>query len=624
MTGAALLGLALLGAGPTDRALEQPPFDPSRPGSHEAALELMSGAANRTFEAVLTQYDAYLQLRPDDVSTWIERCGLLRDAACGEDEGCPHWKEYERCADELEQRFPGAPAVEIYRLEEIWGEKAIEKGTALLDGIARFWEVKDVARIHQKLAQCYDVQKRAGLVLEHASHAMELDRSIDLTLIAARALEHLGRRDAAVHMLVSRPMRPEQYPLELQKVRMLADLGAFSEAEMELHLLGDPPEGQGDPLLEARIFSAVGRVVDARAALARAQQSPAAQWRARAIAQERFDLELAFGDPGSALAAYDELREKGSWDPLLRDRVRVAIHHPDAPWRARDALALLETLALLLAILCLPGLLLVPVHYVGLLRARRHPDRAPRATRFGLRQCWWMLVLLVFTQLPIFYMEGVPWLEDMFREDVSLVSARAPIPDHSLALALAMIAPLGLAGLVPILRRRDLALLGRGRWSWRRTIGMAIAWLVLVRVAALAWVALFPDLASHAMTAAVLPAKPASYTWQMVAAVRRVYGLPVLALTIVFAIPLFEEISFRGVLLQGLSRHLPAGFANAIQAGLFAAGHEQWGMFPILFGLALGAGSMARRSGGLAGPLLLHASNNALAFLVFARLPISG
>ena len=46
---------------------------------------------------------------------------------------------------------------------------------------------------------------------------------------------------------------------------------------------------------------------------------------------------------------------------------------------------------------------------------------------------------------------------------------------------------------------------------------------------------------------------------------------------------------------------------------LFTASHEAVGHYPFYFALALVAGWLAKRSGGLAAPLLLHAANNAVA-----------
>ena len=81
-------------------------------------------------------------------------------------------------------------------------------------------------------------------------------------------------------------------------------------------------------------------------------------------------------------------------------------------------------------------------------------------------------------------------------------------------------------------------------------------------------------------------------------------------------IPIAEEAGFRGGKLDALRRHLPAKWANVMQASLFALLHLEWTSWPTLFVMGLVTGSLRSRTGGLAAGILLHAINNALAYLV--------
>ncbi|WP_240057247.1 CPBP family intramembrane glutamic endopeptidase [Paraburkholderia azotifigens] len=78
------------------------------------------------------------------------------------------------------------------------------------------------------------------------------------------------------------------------------------------------------------------------------------------------------------------------------------------------------------------------------------------------------------------------------------------------------------------------------------------------------------------------------------------------------AVPVIEELVFRGGLLGGLSRHLGFRWSNVIQAVVFAAMHQDFRAFAYLFLLALVAGWLAKKTKGLAMPMLLHAVNNAI------------
>lgn len=95
-----------------------------------------------------------------------------------------------------------------------------------------------------------------------------------------------------------------------------------------------------------------------------------------------------------------------------------------------------------------------------------------------------------------------------------------------------------------------------------------------------------------------------------------------LALTVVVAAPLVEEIVFRGVLLSGLARRLPVGWAVFISALLFGAIHLPdfkfaWYPVPGLVMLGLAAGWLRVRSKSLWPAITLHATNNFVAVVMW-------
>ncbi len=94
---------------------------------------------------------------------------------------------------------------------------------------------------------------------------------------------------------------------------------------------------------------------------------------------------------------------------------------------------------------------------------------------------------------------------------------------------------------------------------------------------------------------------------------------PVLAvLTIVFAVPLAEEILFRGLLFGALGRWLRTGWVILVSSMLFAAIHFDSAFFLPLFFLGLVLGWARAKSGSLGLPLLIHIVNNGLAILALA------
>ncbi|MCX4148885.1 CPBP family intramembrane metalloprotease [Paraburkholderia madseniana] len=89
-------------------------------------------------------------------------------------------------------------------------------------------------------------------------------------------------------------------------------------------------------------------------------------------------------------------------------------------------------------------------------------------------------------------------------------------------------------------------------------------------------------------------------------------GIPLALLVLSVFVPVIEELVFRGCLLGGLSRHISFGWANVLQAAIFAGMHEDTRHFIYLFVMGLIAGWLTRKTKGLSMPILLHAINNAI------------
>jgi membrane protease YdiL (CAAX protease family) len=100
-----------------------------------------------------------------------------------------------------------------------------------------------------------------------------------------------------------------------------------------------------------------------------------------------------------------------------------------------------------------------------------------------------------------------------------------------------------------------------------------------------------------------------------------------LILNLVVAVPLFEEVVFRGLLQQGVKAQLaivaPARTARMVSVALasvaFTALHDPPAFFPV-FVLSLLLGAAYEKSGRLLVPVSLHAAHN-LAVIVYDSLP---
>ncbi len=151
----------------------------------------------------------------------------------------------------------------------------------------------------------------------------------------------------------------------------------------------------------------------------------------------------------------------------------------------------------------------------------------------------------------------------------------------------------------------------RGRTFIRDYLGLhavawrpLVTWVVILALFAAAW-----DLLARALGRPLVPDF-------MLDTYSTAGNLPLLWLALVVAAPAFEELFFRGFLLEGL-RHAVLGPVGAVvvTAGLWAAIHVQYDLFDIttifMLGLILGA---ARLMGGsVLLPFIMHALINLVA-----------
>lgn len=86
---------------------------------------------------------------------------------------------------------------------------------------------------------------------------------------------------------------------------------------------------------------------------------------------------------------------------------------------------------------------------------------------------------------------------------------------------------------------------------------------------------------------------------------------PWLIVLAVTAAPIFEEIIFRGLVFGGLRRSMGFPAAALLSALIFAVVHPALGAAPV-FAMALGAAWVYERSGMLLGPMMVHATYNAM------------
>lgn len=573
-------------------------------GAASAATDLTDAAAayrrvvdseRGAYRVVLGDYERAARSRPDDVVLAVARCEFISRFADTEDADDAVTTDFERCEADLRKRFANAPDAQVFLNARDWSDDAGARGDALLVQ-AQSWPEATRCKLLDDVADRHATQENDGRAGELAVEAVRLCGN---TARVAQAFRHLvgqGLAQPAAVLLAAAPAAKETWQAdERVKAALVHPDRELARREWERHRDAGVDV---DATLQAR---ALFRAGDAHGAARVLPAVDPSEKSTRTLDDLRFDLALATGDLHAAAerVRFSAATTPAGWMRQVERYSRVVAKQPQLaltmPLLPLTGLLLLTVAALLL----LPGLLLVPAHYRGLIRRQRGRVAGPLFESVGLTKAWIALGIAVLVPFAVAVVLGVGADGASMGGGTALRSLL-----FSTVLQLALFVPWAIR---------------LGRAGWTGTLGVRETARQVVRC----WVALFAvSLLIGVWLVSTGGASDTDQTRAVDAAVGdslHLYGFAGTLLIVALLAPACEEFVFRGMLLGGLSRHLSFGASNMLQAGLFAAFHADPPRLPFYFTLGLLAGWLVRRSGGLAPALALHALNNGL-FVLLQRI----
>ena len=581
----------------------------------DVAVEQANDAALTQFETALAIYDRRIEQQPSDVIARLHRCRFMSDFA-GSYETAEFVSEIgeraQQCFKQFEERFPGHPETQLRQLQtDRFDDDVLNGGEALLtDARARgSWTTGQLGRLYTLLAHTADREDNAEQALHYALLALQMDEKSGTRLIAATRLIARGNKERAREILGA-PIdsaEADENGWELtRKMDLLVKAGAAQDA---IALYQRRQDIRYYSSIEAaRILLAAGASELARQELAKADDVSEYTDEDEA---ERFRLELKHGTPEAAFAAYQAWRDIG-WevDPLGLNRFALLARDASLPWRARDVLGVLTFGGLCVLIALLAAVPIVAVHYRGLAVRAMNGAAYPRGD-WPLWQAWLALSGFFIASLLALYFAGAV---DLRFDEQALWDFDPTSEQFSrFGLANSLLVILAMTPFAVIARRRGIPAWS-SEWSIARCLLVGAAIAIALRVPLLlAWLARPESLPTIAQD---------DLLWQMLNGVQERYGWLAALWIVAVAAPVAEEFLFRGILYRAFAAHIHPLWANLVQAALFSAMHQagvQGSILLFILGLALG--SIARRSGGLLAPMVLHAVFNLIAALLILRVP---
>jgi membrane protease YdiL (CAAX protease family) len=565
------------------------------------AAAVVSDSQQDAYRTVMAAYAREEVAHPDDAALVMAQCRFIEGFADGDDEELS-WGEAaqadgQACQKDLETRFHGDPEPSLYLAEHRYGKNAISYAHPLLPASNR-WSPSQRSRLHAALARGYVATKQPKLAGQEALASVQLDPGSNQLVPALDYLCDEGRRSEA-ESLLSRAPAPSQGWAESQRVRFALDNLSAADALAELQR-AEATKTPIDPWLSARVYQRAEMNGKAADLLTKVNAKP--EYQSVEQFQLRVNVSAGHGDGNAAsVALHDWFGKTGTTVPLLLAYGTTLAHAPGELFSSSLAPLALTLLAVLAALACLPGLIAFPAHYRGSFRTGLQKQSQPLFAPIGLRHMWLALgaFLVISTLVPLLGTANA--LQ-------ALTSQRPMSAKEETTAVMAELAMLvmGTLCLLPVICRL----------SWREWLGDRGIKISLITV--LSWTlvkALFLWVASHAPhSAGLLHSTPHDRSVAALAvAATHIGGAGLAMLIVAVLVPIYEELVFRGFVLGGLARHISFGWANFWQALLFSLLHFDFPHFVFYFLLGLMAGWLARRTRGLAAPMLLHAANNAVA-----------
>jgi membrane protease YdiL (CAAX protease family) len=574
--------------------LAQAPIDIENdfaPGTHKRFAERVNKGQSSIYADVLAAYDARLSKYPDDFASNIERCRFIETFAYSE-EGtiASSPDDLDACREQL-KTGPHAAEVDVilYGVESAWDDAKAQEAKELIPQ-SRAWSVDQQATLFELLTDKFR-WKEPELAGQYAMRAVGLRPGSRVLITAVERWIQLGAKDRARRLIVDAPASTWELVPRFSAAKLLVDIG---DPKAAAALMQGDEKNAGNSIMLARILAETGEIKAAREIYRAAVKEQYVAYDSRV---EYFDFERRHGGRDAAIAAYAQLRDQGfGADILGRQRLSLFFAYPSAAWHWQDAWGVLLFLGLLLLFAAIPVVAIAPVHYRGL--ARRVAGIAPdkTTTTWTLRHSWYALGVIWVGGGITLYVFGAAALELMLPWTKRL---EASFTDIELGKQLLCANVIALLLLVPLLRGRSLKSLMLGRWSIVKSIFAGIGLAIALKIVAIVF-----DLGVQSFGAL------GTDTTRAMQGMHQSYGLAGMLLIMAVAVPLVEELVFRGVTLEAFRGHVSFMFAAILQAATFAVIHESPADMPFLFLYGLVAAWLVKRSEGLLAPVAMHSAFN--------------
>ena len=577
---------------------------------HKKMITELNQSQEHFYYVILERYQQHLTDHPDDISILIELCEYVQNAVYDEYEDNPNQVYFDSCSASLLERYPNNPEVLLYHLRITCGDERTEildqSLASVEDGIDQ-WSDENLGILYSGLAEDNYDDLDYDQALFYMEEACNNDDQYKVSLNYARILIELEKNDEAITVINDGVDSAKGAWDISQRADLLLLLEEYSAALELYELINIIDSSYTNNKELAETMEGIGEFEKARK-LRVADTSYYWDKKGSALRLLQHDIKFQPGD--SCIKSYNGYREHGySSDPMALYRLRLFFSHPFLAWKFRDLLGLLTLLLVLTLLILMPSIWILPVYFIGhKWKYIRHVS--PEKLDWGLKSFWWVSAGYLLASFAALLMEPNYLNSFINWSDSDYLLTPEELGFSTMVFILAY-AAFGLSTIYGV----SLNNWHPRHWTIGKCITRGIGWFIIFK-----FLSGFYAIAVNAVDHVSLDDFSVNLdlflsSREDIEAILTTYGKGVAFLVITLLVPIYEEVIFRGVILGSCSRYLPFKWANILQAGLFAAIHQDLVLFPVFFLFAILTGILAKRSGSLLGGIVFHVINNFLALV---------
>jgi membrane protease YdiL (CAAX protease family)/Tfp pilus assembly protein PilF len=571
--------------------------------SHQVFVEQLNSSKDIKYNEILERYDAYIVSHPDSINVRVSRCRFIGTAYYDEDYDS-NWELTDACLEKLYLAYPENPDVIVFKLVGLYGDEQLEfikQAINLYNVDTRHWTKQNAALLFEAAAIAME-ETDANNSLKYAKKAVELDDSVDVSILMSRIYKSNGETDKAKEVLDAKLLNDLNPWILNLKGGLLIELGEFEKALEVFEKVRSLDSTIVDNRSLYKISINGGQIEKARSYLIRDTTN---NWSKVESLQGLLKHDMSYSSADVVLTSYKRLQEESYYDDFFGiKQFQILLKHPFNSFSLVGFSHFLVLLLFLIFLFLIPYLWVMPVYGLG----RYFNLKFDYNGLWNLKHFWLIsfayLLIQTILVLVFYYQDSINYIFDL--SGVYYMGEEGQIANPN---EIVFFSFLLLISTLVFLNKHRLKYVFSSTWSISKIIGMTFGFLVfnmiLIRV-----LGSFADLTDASSYFSILSLK------QEIALMLNEKGILLTILIVAIFAPFYEEIIFRGIILNSTARHIGFVPANILQSVLFALIHFNLALFPYYFIFGLITGSVAKRSKGLLTGIIFHSINNLVVILV--------